>query len=94
VLDHASYAIRPSFRVRHAGTALARSDRVDTTSDETRRYTAKCIYCARIIFTSARNIGDNQLRMVEHHILVCRPLIAYERHSELLTHFRIAATAA
>jgi hypothetical protein len=67
---------------------------VDTTADETRRYTAKCLYCARTIFRSARTIGDNQIRMVEHHILVCRPLLAYERDSELLTHFRIAATAA
>jgi hypothetical protein len=66
---------------------------VKTPAEDDRRYTAKCVHCARIIFRSARQIGDNQLRMVEHHILVCRPLVAYERSSELLTHFNIAQAA-
>jgi hypothetical protein len=67
---------------------------VDTDTDDNRRYTAKCVYCARTVFSSARSIGENQLRMAELHVLICRPLVAYERRSELLTHFRIAAAAA
>lgn len=59
-----------------------------------RRYTAKCVHCARTVFRAARHIGDLQLRMVEHHILVCRPLASFERASDLLSHFNIADTAA
>ena len=71
---------------------IARCDGVETLIEDDRRYTAKCTHCARTIFRAARRIGDLQLRMVEHHILVCRPLVTCDDSSELLSHFKIAAT--
>lgn len=67
---------------------------VKTLADDGRRYTASCIYCSRILFREAARIGEVQLRMVEYHILVCRPLIAIERSSEILRHLSIAEKAA
>ena len=53
------------------------------------RYTGTCVHCARTIFRAARRVGDVQLRMIEHHILVCRPLLSFRRSSDLLRQCRI-----
>lgn len=60
---------------------------LDAQPDE--RYTGRCLHCARTIFRAARRVGELQLRMIEHHILVCRPLLNFQRSSDLLRQCRI-----
>ena len=73
---------------------LAVSRGVETISNDDHRYSARCVHCARTIFSAARRIGDIQLRMAEYHILVCRPLAPIQQSSELLRHFTIADSVA
>jgi hypothetical protein len=56
------------------------------------RYTARCIHCARIAFRAARRLGDIQFRIIESHVLVCRPLATIETEPDLLAHFTITET--
>ena len=58
-----------------------------------RRYTATCVHCARVVFRSARRVGDVQLTMIEHHLLVCRPLATVARAADLLGHCKVTETA-
>ena len=81
-------------RAPRRGMAVARFPIVKALEKDGRRYTASCVHCSRTIFREAVRIGEVQLRMVEYHILVCRPLVAIERSSELLRHFNISECAA
>lgn len=57
------------------------------------RYTASCRYCARIVFRSARHLGEVQLIMIESHLLVCRPLARIESPADLFDHCRVSESA-
>ena len=57
------------------------------------RYTAECVYCGRTIFREARRIGDLQRRVIENHMLICRPLVQLTGTSTLLRHCHIRESA-
>ncbi len=63
-------------------------------SQRSSRYTAKCVYCARIVFRDARRLGDIQVRMIQSHVLICRPLAVIGNEPDLLGHIKIIETAA
>ncbi len=53
------------------------------------KHVATCIHCARVIFHSARRVGEPQLTMMHSHLLVCRPLVALQQVDDVLAHCRI-----
>ena len=87
--------MRRKTHVPHRGTTLAFPQAVQTgLLPPPSRYTAQCVHCGRVVFRDARRMDDLQVRMIESHMLLCRPLAVVDEVDDLLGHFRIIESAA